>query len=156
DLEQCERRDRVGQVVADYFAREPAEQIADQTLLAPDEPYGRRVDRGIAQQVQREFLVRDEAWLSGERPDDVGEGLDSFFKGVPGDLGGLQRGDQLLHPRLERREQQALSRAEVMLDDTPRHAGTLRDAVRARAVEAFLEDALDRCVAEACPRLRGG
>ena len=112
---------------------------------------------GIAQQVQRQLFVRDEPRLPVEPPDHVGERLEARLERVAGDHRRLERVDQLAHALLERREEQRLTRAEVVLDDTPRDAGALRDPVRARAVEAFLEDAVDRGVDQTRARRgRGG
>ena len=157
DLQQRGGREHAGDVAVGDLGREPGQELADLRLLPADQPDGRGVHRRIAQQVQRQLLVGDEPRPAVEAPDHIGERLEALLEGVARDHRRLERVDQLLHALLECREEQRLTRAEVVLDHTPGDTGALGDPVRAHAVETLLEDAVDRGVDQPrARRVRGG
>jgi len=99
---------------------------------------------GVVGEVQRQLRIGQELGLPVERPDHVGERVEPGSERVPADRRVVEGGHELARRRLEDLDEQGLAGAEVVLDDAPRHARPLGDAVGAGPVEALVEDAVDR------------
>ncbi len=85
DLEQRKGWEDAGELVIDDLVREAREEFADPRLLATHVAGRGRIDRRITQQIECELFVRNKARLTVERPDHVGERLETHLERLTDD-----------------------------------------------------------------------